>query len=121
MRRNELFPELKLKFDADNNQEYEVETIKDSAVYAKKAEKHLPGLYYLVFRKGYLEEESTWEPSFAVRHLRKMISTFYKDHLKKPATTSPLFYSNPPMTKPSVKSIKLSTKQKQGRLTSSIK
>ena len=55
---NELFPEPELEFDTSNNREYEVETIKDSAVYAKETEGHLPDLYYLVSWKGYPEEES---------------------------------------------------------------
>ena len=46
---NELFSELKLEFDIGNYKEYEVKTIKNSAVYVKKAKKHLLGLYYLVF------------------------------------------------------------------------
>ena len=46
---NELFLELEPEFDTGNNKEYEVEAIIDSAVYAKEAERHLPGLYYLVF------------------------------------------------------------------------
>ena len=43
---NELEPEPEL--DAGDDKEYEVEAIKNSAVYAKEAEEHLPGLYYLV-------------------------------------------------------------------------
>ena len=40
--------------------EYKVKAIRDSAVYARKSESgHLPGLYYLVFWKGYLEEKNT--------------------------------------------------------------
>ena len=66
---NELFPEPEPEFDIGNNKEYEVEIIKNSAVYAKESKRHLPGLYYLVFCKSYPEEESTWEPSFAVMHL----------------------------------------------------
>ena len=118
---NKLFPKLEPEFNAGNNKKYEVEAIKDSAVYAKEIEKHLPGLYYLVSWKNYLEKESIWEPSSSVMHLRKMISTFHKDHLEKPMTTFPLLNSDPPMAKPSVKLIKLSMKQKQGRLTSSTK
>ena len=45
---NKLFPEPEQEFDAGDNKEYKVEAIQDSAVYAKKAEGHLPGLYYLV-------------------------------------------------------------------------
>ena len=54
--RKEL-PEL----DAGNkgSKEYEVEAIRDSAVYAKESEGHLPGLYYLVAWKGYFKEKNT--------------------------------------------------------------
>ena len=51
-----------IKFDVGNNEsgEYEVEAIRDSTVYAKKSESgHVPGLYYLVSWKGYLEEKNT--------------------------------------------------------------
>ena len=51
-----------LDFDAGDSKEYKVETICDSAVYTIKSESgHLPGFYYLVAWKGYLEEENTWE------------------------------------------------------------
>ena len=36
------------KFELGDDKEYEVEAIRDSAVYAKEADGHLPGLYYLV-------------------------------------------------------------------------
>ena len=50
------------ELDAGDNDsgEYEVEAIRDSAVYARESESgHLPGLYYLVSWKGYPEEENT--------------------------------------------------------------
>ena len=47
------------EFEPSNNKEYELEAIQDSAVYAKEANRHLPGLYYLVAWKGYPEEENT--------------------------------------------------------------
>ena len=48
------------EFEAGNDEEYEVEGIWDSAVYAKEsAAGHLPGLYYLICWKGYPKEEST--------------------------------------------------------------
>ena len=35
-----------MKFDASDNEEYKVEVIWDSAIYAKESESgHLPGLY----------------------------------------------------------------------------
>ena len=120
-RMNKLFPEPELELDAGDNKKYNFEAIINSAVYVKESERHLPGLYYLVSEKSYPEEENIWEPSFAVMHLWKIISTFYKHHLEKPtATSSPLDFA-PPMAKPSVKPAKLSAKQKQGRPTGSTR
>ena len=119
---NELFPEPEPEFDVGNNKEYEVKAIIDSAVYAKEAEGHLPGLYYLVSWKGYLEEKSTWESSSAVMHLRKMISTFHKYHPEKPTVISSPLNSALPMAKLSLKPpVKPYTKQKQGRPIGSTK
>ena len=42
----------------DESREYEVEAIRDSAIYAKKADGHLLGLYYLLTWKGYPKEEN---------------------------------------------------------------
>ena len=36
------------EFEASNDKEYRVEAIQNSAIYAKEANEHLPGLYYLV-------------------------------------------------------------------------
>ena len=36
------------EFEPGDNKEYEVEAIRDSAVYTKEADGHLLGLYYLV-------------------------------------------------------------------------
>ena len=47
------------EFELGNNKEYKVEAIWDSTVYAKEADRHLPGLYYLVAWKGYSEEKNT--------------------------------------------------------------
>ena len=110
------------ELDADNDsKEYEVEAIWDSAVYAMELESgHLPGLYYLIAWKGYLEEENTGEPVSAVQHLRKLISLFHKDYPEKPTATSPPVDSAPPMARPTVKSTaKPTTKRKRGRLTNS--
>ena len=63
---------MELEFEAGNSEEYKVEAIWDSAVYASKAEAYLPGLYYLLAWKKYLEEENTWEPSSAVQYLKKL-------------------------------------------------
>ena len=50
---------LKLDVGDKGNEEYEVETIWNNAVYAKESEGHLPGLYYLVAWKGYPKKENT--------------------------------------------------------------
>ena len=94
-----LVPEFE---PGDNNKEYEIEAIQDSAVYTKEGDRHLPGLYYLVAWKSYLEEKNTWEPSSAIMHLRKMVSIFHKDHPKKLTTTSVPLDSASPMAKPIV-------------------
>ena len=89
-----------------------MKAIRDSVVYAKEADGYLPGLYYLVAWKGYPEEKNTWEPSSAIMHLRKMVSTFHKDHPEKPTATSAPLDSTPPMAKPTTQ---LPAKQKRGR------
>ena len=105
----------------DEGGEYEVEAIRDSAVYARESAGHLPGLYYLVSWKGYPEEENTWEPYSAVQHLRKLISLFHKDHPDKPTAISEAIDTVPPIAKPIIKpaakpTVKLTApKQKRGR------
>ena len=51
-------------------------------------------------------------------HLRKMVSTFYKNHLEKPTATSADLDSAPPMAKPT---IQLFTKHKQRQPTGRAK
>ena len=93
-----------MELDAgENSSEYEVEAIRDSAVYARESMGHLPGLYYLVFWKGYPEEENTWKPASAVQYLRKLISSFHKDHPDKPTATSEAIDTAPPMARPTIK------------------
>ena len=106
-----------MEFDAgdDESGEYEVEAIRDSAVYARESKSgHLPGLYYLVSWKEYPEEENTWKPASAVQHLRKLISSFHKNHPDKPTATSPAIDNAPPMARPTVKPAE-PPKQKRGR------
>ena len=90
-----------LEFEADsNNEEYEIEGIRDSAIYARESEAgYLPGLYYLLSWKSYPEDERTWEPASAVQQLRKLISTFHKDYPNKPTRTSPPINLAPQMAK----------------------
>ena len=102
-----------LEFEPGNNKEYEMDAIWDTTVYINEADRHLPGLNYLVVWKSYPEEENTWEPSLVVMHLRKMVSTFHKDHLEMSTVTSAPLDSALPMAKPM---IQLPTKRKQGRL-----
>ena len=97
--------------------EYEAEAIRDSAVYARESESgHLPGLYYLLSWKKYSEEENTWKPASADQHLKKLISSFYKDHLDKPTATSPTIDTALPIARPIVKPTE-PFKRKQRRLT----
>ena len=61
--------QLDFKFEADDDKEYEVNDIQDSAVYARESARQLPGLYYLVLWKSYPEEKNTLEPALAIQHL----------------------------------------------------
>ena len=108
---------MELDFEASNSKEYEVEAIRDSAVYEVESESgYLLGLYYLIAWKGYPEEKNTWELVLAIQYLRKLISSFYKDYPEKPTATSPPVDSALPMARPTVKpTAKFTTKRKQGR------
>ena len=55
-----------MELEASNSKEYKVEAIWDSAGYGNEVKSHLPGLYYLIAWKRYLEERNTWEPLSAV-------------------------------------------------------
>ena len=104
-----------LDFEAGNSKKYKVEVIRNSAVYVRELEDHLPGLYYLVAWKGYSKEENSWEPISAVQHLKKLINSFHKDHLAKPIATFPPIDSALPMARPTIKLARSITKRKQGR------
>ena len=95
-----------MEFHAGNNDsgKYEVEAIQDSAIYAKESKSgHLPGFYYLVSWKKYLEEENTWEPALVVQHFRKLISSFHKNHPDKSTATFPAIDTALPMARPTVR------------------
>lgn len=90
---------LELELDVKKNKEYEVETIKDSAVYVKAVKSQLLKVYYLVSWIDYLKDKSIWEPASAVLHLWKMVSSFHKGRLKKPIVVSLFLDSVFPMAK----------------------
>ncbi len=51
---------FQLKFEVNNKgKEYKVGRIWDSAVYVRESKSYLPGLYYLILWKSYLEEKNT--------------------------------------------------------------
>ena len=108
-RREFLVPE----FEPDDDKEYKVEAIQDSAIYGKETDKHLPGLYYLVAWKGYLEEKNTWNPFLAVMHFRKTVSIFHKDYPEKSTAISASLDFTLPIAKPT---IQLPVKWKQEQL-----
>ena len=97
----------------EDSGEYKVEAIRNSAVYARESAGHLPGLYYLVSWKDYPEEENTWEPYSAVQHLKKLISSFHKDHPDKPTAISEAIDTAPPMARPTIKPAAKPTAPKQ--------
>lgn len=85
---NTTLPEPKKEFETENDKNYKVKAIINSAMYSKEVNNQMPVLYYLVLWKGYLKEESTWKPSATVKHLQILISTFYKEHSEKPTVIS---------------------------------
>ena len=92
----------------NDNGEYKVEVIWDSMVYVRESESsYLPGFYYSVSKKRYLEEKNTWKPTSTVQHLKKLISLFYKDHPDKPIAKSLAINSISPIVRPGVKLTKL--------------
>ena len=46
---NKLFLKPEPEFDIGNNKKYKIKAIRNNAIYAKEAKRHLAGLYYLVF------------------------------------------------------------------------
>ena len=53
-------PEKNMKFEAGGDKEYKVKVIINSAVYSQQANSNqMPGLYYFILWKSYLEEENT--------------------------------------------------------------
>ena len=106
-----------LKFeDNGEGKEYEVEAIRDNAVYDKESESgQLPGLYYLISWKDFPEEENTWEPASAIQHLRRLVSTFHKKNPDKPTATSTPVDTAPLMARPTVKPGARNNKQNRGR------
>ena len=102
------------EFEPGDNKEYKMETILDSAIYAKEADRQLPELYYLVAWKGYPEEKSIWELFLAVIYFWKLLSKFHHKNLIKLTTTSPPIDTTLSMAK---LTIQLPAKRKQGWLT----
>ena len=104
-----------------NNEEYEVEDICNSVVYAKESETgHLLGLYYLVSWKSYPKDKSTGEPASAVQHLWKLVSIFHKNHPDKPTATSPPIDLALPIAKRTAPP-NVNGKRKHGRLIGSVR
>lgn len=102
---------LEQKFDSSKDKEYKIEAIRDSATHIKAVKSQLPGSYYLVSWKDYLENENPWEQVSAVMHLQKMISNFCKNYHKNCLATSPPLNSTFPMTRPTIQ-----LKQKRARI-----
>ena len=105
-RAEEGVAELDFKGNGDgdgDSEEYKVETICDSAVYARESEGQLPGFYYLLSWKGYPAEKNTWEPASAIQYLCRLVSTFHKENPEKLTAISTLVDSAPSLAKPTVK------------------
>ena len=114
---------MQLEFEAGDDKEYKINGIRDNAVYIKESTiGQLPGLYYLVLWKGYLEEKNIWKLVSAIQHLQRLVNTYHKDNSEKPiAISAPidmapliarLFVLPRPTAKPT---IDIPIKQKRGQ------
>ena len=101
--RKKCIDENMTKLEFGNNKKYKIKTIWDSSIYANKVKGHLPGVYYRIAWKRYLKEENTWELSFAVQQIKKLINFFYKKHPEILAATSPPINSASTMARSAVK------------------
>lgn len=87
-----------IELDNGNSKEYKVEAIHDIEIYIKELDKgYLLGFYYLISWKGYLEEEITLELALAIQDLRKLVTTFHRNHFEKLIATSLAIDSAPPI------------------------
>ena len=57
---------FQLEIETSNSNKYKMEAIQNSVINNNKIEGHIPGLYYLLAWKRYIEKENTWEPSLVV-------------------------------------------------------
>ena len=107
---------------SDNGKEYEVEAISDSAVYTNELQSgHLLGLYYLVAWKGNPKKENIWKLLSAIQHLKKLISSFHKNYLKKLIAISPPINSVSLIVRSTIKPTQPITKRKQGHSANNTK
>ncbi len=102
MNQNNTLPEPEMEFQTRDNKKYKVELIINSAIYGKETKNQLLGLYYLLLLKSYPKEKSTWELLATVMYLRKLISIFYKEHLKKQIVTFLRLDSISPIVRPTI-------------------
>ena len=93
---------IQQEFEAGNNKEYEVDGIRDSAIYTRESAGQLPRLYHLVSWKSYPKKENTWELALVIRHLWKLVIAYHKDNPERPTATSAPVDMAPPMARPSV-------------------
>ena len=94
---------FQMELDKSDSEEYEVEVICNSVVYARELEGHLPGFYYLVSWKGYPEEKNAWEPVSAIQYLWRPATIFYHNYPDKLTAISLLINSTQPMARLIVK------------------
>ena len=76
------------EFESRDNMEYKIKAIIDSTIYSQQANNLIPGFNSLILWKSYPVKEITREPILAIIPFQKLISTFYKEHPKKPTISS---------------------------------
>ena len=116
--------QLDFEFEACGDKEYKVDSIWNSAIYARELAGQLPRLYFLVSWKSYPKEENTWEPALVIQYLWKLVTIYYQDNPEKPIVTSAPVNMALPMARSTALPMSRSTtniqiKRKQGQLVGS--
>lgn len=83
-----------------------IENIWDNIVYARKSNRYLLKLYYLLFWKGYLKDENINKPALVVQYFWKLAEIFNKENFDKSIAIFLFVNATPPMAKPIIKSTK---------------
>lgn len=115
---NKIVRQIDLDVGNCKSRIYEIEAIQNSTVYMRESKSdHLPGLYYLVSWKDYLEKENIRKLYLVIQNFRKFISLFHKKHSYKLIAIPEVIDTASLIAKPIISLTIKPMKWKQGCLT----